>query len=128
MRSKLSRQPTLNSPLGPTGRFQSGVGKELSTLFSLSHSFDQILTRMMKQSDNIYAECLFYQTAATTGKKNAGRKEAAQRTEELLKKIGLEPSQYRVADGSGLSLYDYVSAEMLVAVLGYTWRTARAAR
>ena len=95
------------------------------TVYSIRHDLDLLLEPMMKQSDNIYAECLFYQTAATTGKKNAGRKEAAQRTEELLKKIGLEPSQYRVADGSGLSLYDYVSAEMLVAVLGYAWRTEK---
>ena len=40
-----------------------------------------------------------------------------------MKRIGLEPDRYKVADGSGLSLYNYVSAEMLVAMLGYAWRT-----
>ena len=101
-------------------------GKEQpKNVYSICHNLDELLEPMMKQSDNIFAECLFYQTAATTGKKNAGRKEVAQRTEELLKKIGLEPSKYRVADGSGLSLYNYVSAEMLVAMLGYAWRTQK---
>ena len=61
--------------------------------------------------------------AEAVAKKFAGRKEAAQRTEELLSKIGLDANQYRVADGSGLSLYNYASAEMLVALLGYAWRT-----
>ena len=77
----------------------------------------------MKRSNNIYAECLFYQIAASTGKKGAGHTQVEQRTEELLKRIGLDPERYQVADGSGLSLYNYASAEMLVAMLGYAWRT-----
>ena len=93
------------------------------SVYTIRHDLDQLLEPMMKQSDNIYAECLFYQTAATTGKKGAGRKEVAQRTNDLLKRIGLDPDNYQVADGSGLSLYNYVSAEMLVALLGYAWRT-----
>ena len=94
-----------------------------STVYSIGHSIDEVLEPMMKNSNNIYAECTFYQTAATSGKKWAGRKEAAQKTEELLLKIGIDPSPYRIADGSGLSLYNYVSAEMLVALLGYAWQT-----
>ena len=98
--------------------------RQARTACVIHHEIDELLEPMMKKSDNIYAECLFYQTAASTGKKFAGQKEAAQRTEDLLKnKIGLDPSPYRIADGSGLSLYDYVSAEMLVALLGYAWRT-----
>ena len=103
--------------LPPRGEVGGGL------VYSISHDLDLLLEPMMKQSDNIYAECLFYQTAATTGKKGAGRKEAAQRTEDLLERIGLDANQYKVADGSGLSLYNYVSAEMLVALLGYAWRT-----
>lgn len=94
-----------------------------SSVYSIRHDIDMLLEPMMKNSDNIYAECLFYQTAASTGKKWAGRKEAAQRTEELLKKIGIDPTPYNVADGSGVSLYNYLSAEMLVAMLGHAWRT-----
>ena len=97
--------------------------KETSrSIYQIKHYLDDLLVPMMKNSDNIYAECLFYQTAATVGKKGAGHKEAAQRTEELLKKIGVDPNPYKIADGSGLSLYNYVSAEMLVALLGYAWR------
>lgn len=106
-------QNASNPPLKDEGR----------SVYSIRHGIDDLLLPMMKNSDNIYAECLFYQTAASTGKKGAGRKEAAKRTEELMKKIGLEPDRYKVADGSGLSLYNYTSAEMLVALLGYAWRT-----
>ena len=103
---------------------QTTKGKEQPrSVYTIRHDLDLLLEPIMKQSDNIYAECLFYQTAATTGKKGAGRKEAAQRTNDLLKRIGLDADNYQVADGSGLSLYNYVSAEMLVALLGYAWRT-----
>lgn len=104
--------------LSPKGREQKG-----SLVFSIRHSVDELLVPMMKESDNIYAECLFYQTAALGGKKWAGHKEAGQRTEELLRQIGIDPTPYRIADGSGLSLYNYVSAEMLVALLGYGWQS-----
>ena len=105
------------------GKGQTAGGREQAkTVYSIRHSKDELLNPMMKNSNNIYAECLFYQTAAFGGKKGAGHKEAGQRTEQLLSKIGLDPSPYRIADGSGLSLYNYVSAEMLVALLGYAWR------
>lgn len=94
-------------------------------VYSIRHDLDLLLEKMMKESNNIYAECLFYQTAATTGKKGGGHREVAARTEELLQRIGLQPDRYKIADGSGLSLYNYASAEMLVALLGYAWRTER---
>ena len=94
-----------------------------TSVYTIRHNIDDVLGPMMKESDNIFAECVFYQTAASTGKKGAGHKQAQQRTDELMKRIGLEPDRYKVADGSGLSLYNYVSAEMLVAMLGYAWRT-----
>ena len=106
---------------GARGKEQ-GVREQAKTVYSIRHSIDELLDPMMKNSNNIYAECLFYQTAAFGGKKGAGHKEAGQRTEQLLSRIGLDPSPYRIADGSGLSLYNYVSAEMLVAMLGYAWR------
>lgn len=93
------------------------------SIYNIRHSIDNLLIPMMKESDNIYAECLFYQTAASTGKKWAGHKEAGQRTADLLQSINLDATQYKIADGSGLSLYNYASAEMLVALLAYAWRT-----
>ena len=99
------------------------ANKQSRSVYTICHSIDEVLEPMMKNSDNIIAECLFYQIAASTGQKNAGHKQATKCTEELLRGIGLEPDQYKVADGSGLSLYNYVSAEMLVAMLCYAWRT-----
>jgi D-alanyl-D-alanine carboxypeptidase/D-alanyl-D-alanine-endopeptidase (penicillin-binding protein 4) len=88
---------------------------------SRAHSITQILERMMKDSDNLYAESMFYQVAASAGHRPATAKDARTFTEQLIKRIGLNPKNYRIADGSGLSLYNYVSAELEVALLRYAW-------
>lgn len=91
---------------------------------SLSHSFDQILTRMMKQSDNLYAECMFYHNALATSRP-ATQKNARTAERQMIQRLGYDPARYRVADGSGLSLYNYVSAELLTSLLRYAWRSDR---
>ena len=85
------------------------------------HSIDQILMKMLKESDNLYAESMFYQLGAATGSHPATAKSSAAVVERLIRKIGLDPKRYCIADGSGLSLYNYVSAELEVRMLRYAF-------
>ena len=82
---------------------------------------DQILHKMMKESDNLYAESMYYQIAASTGNKWASAKSARNVERQLIRKIGLNPARYKLADGSGLSLYNYLSAELEVKLLRYAY-------
>ena len=86
-----------------------------------SHTIDHILDRMMKNSDNLYAESMFYQLAASAGGK-ATAKIGRAMVNRLIQKMGMNPGNYYIADGSGLSLYNYVSAELEVAFLRYAYR------
>ena len=86
------------------------------------HTIDQILMRMMKESDNLYAESLFYQLAASGGARPALARHARQYIRRLIDKVGLHGQRYRIADGSGLSLYNYVTAELEVRLLRYAYR------
>lgn len=88
------------------------------------HTIDQILMRMMKESDNLYAEAMFYQLAASTGNHPATAKSARAVIRQLVGKLGLDGSRYQFADGSGLSLYNYVSAELEVRLLRYAFENA----
>ena len=88
------------------------------------HSIDQILMRMMKDSDNLYAESMFYQLAASSGERPAKAKHARREIARLIERVGLNPSSYKIADGSGLSLYNYVTPELEVALLRYAYRNA----
>ena len=87
-----------------------------------THTIDQILTRMMKDSDNLYAESMFYQVGAATGAHPAKAAHARQSIQQLIQKVGLLPADYKIADGSGLSLYNYVTPELHVRLLRYAWR------
>lgn len=81
-----------------------------------------IMKRMMKRSDNLYAESMFYQLAADTGGSRViSARHGRQAVNRLVSKLGLKPSHYYVADGSGLSLYNYVSPHMEVRFLRYAY-------
>lgn len=88
------------------------------------HSLDQVLHRMMKESDNLYAEAMFYQMGSGNGTQTATAKAAAAVVNGLISKVGLPASDYRIADGSGLSLYNYVTAELELAFLRYAFQNA----
>ena len=87
-----------------------------------SHNIDQILLPMMKRSDNLFAESLFYQIAAKGNRRHASRKNAARQINSLISRLGLDPSAYQIADGSGLSLYNYLSPRLLVNMLRHAYR------
>lgn len=92
------------------------------TICTRFHTMDQVLHKMMKESDNLYAECMYYQIAASTGNRPASAKSARNVERQLINKLGLDASRYRLADGSGLSLYNYLSAELEVMMLRYAFR------
>ena len=89
------------------------------------NSIDELLLRMMKDSDNLYAESLYYQLAASFGHQPARAAHARALEKQLVKQIGLDSGRYRFADGSGLSLYNYVSPELLTMLLRYAWQEIR---
>ena len=91
------------------------------TLFTLQHTVEQMLGQMMKKSDNLYAEALFYLLGSTTQFSGTGWKDGARQVENLLRKAGVNMDAVSVADGSGLSLYNYISPYALVQVLRYAY-------
>lgn len=86
------------------------------------HTIDQVLMRMLKESDNLYAESMFYQIGAASGNHPATAHSARNVMNRLIEKVGLDPKRYNIADGSGLSLYNYVTAELEVRLLRYAFK------
>lgn len=101
------------------GRVPNGA-RILCTRF---HSLDEILMTMMKYSNNLYAESMFYQLAAFGMNTPATANNAVSHINNLIRKLGLNPSSYKIADGSGLSLYNYVTPELEVRLLRYAYHT-----
>lgn len=90
---------------------------------TVSHGMSEVLKPMMKDSHNLYAEAVFYQLAASVAQgRPATARHARAAIREVVKKIGHKPESFRFADGSGLSLYNYVSAELLTDFLRYAYK------
>ncbi len=94
-------------------------------VYQCGHNIDQVLLKMMKDSNNIFAESLFYHIASHGAGRGAGRKQAEANINRLIERLGREPSEYQIADGSGLSLYNYVTPQLLVNMLTYAWRNEK---
>ena len=106
------------------GNIHRGIlPRGVQLLVERKHSIDQVLRPMLKDSNNLCAEAMFYQLAALSKCAYATHKDAAAQVQRVIAQCGLQPSDYLVADGSGLSLYNYVSPELLVAMLRYAARS-----
>lgn len=100
---------------------QQQIPADSKSILCVTHTIDEVLQPLLKNSNNIYAESLFYQIASYSGQKNAGRKQAAKLINDLISQLNMQPEQYQIADGSGLSLYNYVTPELLVGLLNYAF-------
>lgn len=93
---------------------------------TVKRAVKDILPRMMKKSDNLYSESLFYHLAASrVHSAPVTAKDGRRMMNRLIEKLGYDASDYYIADGSGLSLYNYVSPELEVAFLKYAYRHDR---
>ena len=92
------------------------------TLCIRTHTIQQILIPMLKRSDNLYAEALFYHIAAQRHRP-ATRRNATAVMRRLITSLKLTPAHYRIADGSGLSLYNYQTAELQIALLRFAYHS-----
>lgn len=101
---------------------QGALPNDARLVCTRRHPVQQLLHQMMKESDNLFAECLYYQLAASTGRRPATAKDAREVEVTLFGKMGVDGSRYRLADGSGLSLYNYLSPECETMLMRYAWQ------
>ncbi len=88
------------------------------------HTIDQVLIPMMKDSDNLFAEALFYRIAAIAGTSYATARHARDIIQHAISKAAPASKRFRIADGSGLSLYNYLTPAIEVALLRYAYRNS----
>ncbi len=110
-----------------TGRCREGnMPGNANTIYKKVTPITTVMHRQLKRSDNLYSEAIFYQIASDGMiRSRATAKNGRQAVNRLISKLGFKPSAYYIADGSGLSLYNYVSAELEVAFLKYAYHDKR---
>ncbi|UCH65352.1 MAG: D-alanyl-D-alanine carboxypeptidase/D-alanyl-D-alanine-endopeptidase [Ignavibacterium sp.] len=90
-------------------------------LYSIHRSIDSVLVQVNKESDNLSTEMLLYALALNDSGAPAIAENGIETIRKLVDSIGLEPEKYSFADGSGVSRYNLVSAELLVEILIYMY-------
>ena len=92
-------------------------------LSSFNRRMDSVVVHLNKESDNLSAEMLIYALALNDSGVPASAKNGIQALKNLIDSLGLDPDDYNLADGSGVSRYNLVSAELLVNLLKYMYKT-----
>ena len=98
----------------------------VSSLFTLKRPIGEVLKQMMKESDNLCAESMFYHLATQyAAKKRVSSNDGSDAIYDFIKQsLGFHPEPYNIVDGSGVSLYNYVSPQLLLEYLKYAYRHA----
>lgn len=87
-----------------------------------SHTMRDVLKQALKKSDNLSAEAIFFHLArAYSGKNKISHDDGSKAVYAFIKRLGLKPDDYSIVDGSGVSLYNYISPELLLAYLKYAY-------
>ena len=91
----------------------------VTSLYTLQRPINEVLKQMMKESDNLCAESMFYHLAVHHAKhKRVSDKDGSEAIYHFMKdRLGFNPEYYRIEDGSGVSLYNYVSPRLLLEYL-----------
>ena len=75
----------------------------------------KVLNQLMKESDNLNAEAFLCRLGAqATGKKQVAAEDGIVEIMKLIRRPGHDPKDYKIADGCGLSNYNYLSPALLV--------------
>lgn len=86
-------------------------------------SFNEIIENLNKTSDNLSTELTLSALALKFGEKPATAENGIKAIDSLLKLAGFNPRNYRFVDGSGVSHYNLVTAELLCGVLKYMYQS-----
>ena len=120
----LLKTALMEGGINVTGEVVSGTVPSDAKVIAkhLSPPLADILKRMNKPSDNWIAELIFKTIGAEVIGEPGTWQKGRQAVTEFLSEIMGDPSPYRFVDGSGLSRYNLLNAELLTDLLVHTYQ------
>jgi D-alanyl-D-alanine carboxypeptidase/D-alanyl-D-alanine-endopeptidase (penicillin-binding protein 4) len=88
-------------------------------LFEIEHNIVPVIKHTNKVSDNLCAELILRAISFEKSGIHASAKKGIAYIDTMIVRTGLDPKNYRLADGSGDSFYNLISSELLIEVLKY---------
>lgn len=98
---------------------QDGVGAVRTLALHRSPSLPELLQTLNKRSHNLYAETLLFTMGRTASGRGTFEFGAALLSDYLSERVGLDGSEFAIADGSGLSQLNRITPGGLVRVLSH---------
>jgi len=86
-----------------------------------SEGLDELLNVMMKESDNLIADSLFKTMGGRYFKQQGNFRNGTKAVKAILKAKGLDLENAYIADGSGLSRHNLMSAELFMSVMQFVY-------
>ena len=95
----------------------------LTPIITLSRPLREVLKEALKESNNLCAEAMYYHNAKNQfSKEGISSADGADAINTFMRgAIGMNPDNYNIVDGSGISLYNYVSPRLMVEYLKYAY-------
>ena len=94
-------------------------------IYTFRRPMEWVLRRALKKSDNLSAEALFRHLGIRNGKTTShlSFEDSQQVINRFMRQsVGHTPGDYKIVDGSGVSMYNYVSPKLILAYLNYAYR------
>ncbi len=107
------------------GKLDTATAPQFAKLiYTRERKFKDVIVNLNKESDNLSAEM----TLRAIALKNLGNPASAENgikiIDSLINKTGLNADDYVLADGSGISRYNLITTELLVALLKYMFQNS----
>ena len=116
-KEKLERENiNIEKPIGITNLPENAV-----YLTSINRPIDTVHSDLNKESDNLNAEMLIYAMAYEDSGAPASTDNGLLAIKRFIDSLGPNSKNYSIADGSGVSHYNIVSAELLIELLKYMY-------
>lgn len=97
----------------------SALPEDAEKLVTHSRAYREVIVNLNKQSDNLSAEMTLRALSRNNSNKPASADGGVELIDSLICIVGLNPQTYRLVDGSGVSHYNLVTAELLTEFLKY---------
>ena len=112
---------TLKGKVRLENEVYKGSNKELLASY-YSPKLDELLTTMMKESDNLIADSLFKTIGGSYFQRAGNFRNGSKAVKAILSEQGIDLKSAYLADGSGLSRHNLMSAELFMSVLKFVYK------
>ena len=116
----LAKQTLEKNGIALSGKCDTASSPDnIEILVEHERPFSEVIINLNKVSDNLSAEMTLRTMAYEYFGKSASAKKGVTLIDSLTTIVGLDPKEYRLVDGSGVSHYNLVSVELLNEILKY---------